>query len=268
MSLGFPQELGWADCPPGSTPGSQQCPYPYPILARTIKRLHDAGMIMVAAAGNRNPRPVPLGTIAQGNGGDGNGGDGPCRGTTSLPPDEKTAQGNGGDGNGGDGNGGDGNGGDGNGGDGPTFCYKTTQVKVPAAYPWVIAVGATDSKDQVTEYSRSGQEMSEHGVTAPGGSRSRDNAGALAEGILSTNVGGGYGLGIGTSQAAAHVTGALALMREFKRDVSFKDVHSLLMRRGRSYGLPPEWEGGGLIDAERVVNALKRRGKNGDRDKD
>lgn len=219
MSLGFPQEWG-----------------PYPALEKAIKRLHDAGVIMVASAGNRNPRPVP---IAAGAGGDGAGGDTACATGQSLPPDEKTAQGAGGDGAG---------------GDGTMFCYQTTLVKLPAAYPWVIAVGATDENDKVTDYSRSGKEMGEHGVVAPGGTKS-------GEWLLSTNIGGGYGLGIGTSQAAAHVTGALALMQEHKRGILFKDVLGLLMRRGRSYGLPPEWEGGGMIDAERVVNALKRARK-------
>ena len=245
MSLGFPQEWG---CPPEAPAGSAQCPYPYPVLARAIKRLYDAGVIMVAAAGNRNPRPLPIaqgnggdGNGGDGNGGDGNGGDGSCSTGQSLPPDEKTAQGNG--------------------GDSPAlYCYKTTKVKAPAAYPWLIAVGATDAQDRVANYSRSGPEMAHHGVTAPGGLLQRDKAGVLVieEGILSTTIGGGYGVGNGTSQAAAHVTGALALMLTHKRGLPFKDVHALLMRRGRSYGLPPEWEGGGLIDAERMVNALKR----------
>src|SRR5262249_1017150 len=157
MSLGFPQEWG-----------------PYPVLEKAIKRLYDAGVIMVASAGNTNPRPVPT-TIAQGAGGDGAGGDGSCGSSQSPPPDEKTAQGAGGDGAG---------------GDGSSFCYQTKRVKVPAAYPWVIAVGASDENGLVTDYSRSGPEMTLHGVVAPGGARD-------GTWLLSTNKGGGYGLGIG-----------------------------------------------------------------------
>jgi subtilisin len=122
-------------------------------------------------------------------------------------------------------------------------------MKVPAAYPWVIAVGATDEKDKVTNYSRSGPEMTVHGVVAPGGARS-------GKWLLSTNIGGGYGLGIGTSQAAAHVTGTLALVL-LQRNLSFPDVLTLLWSTARTDGLFPEWEGAGLIDAERLLDALK-----------
>jgi subtilisin len=237
MSLGFPQEWGW-ECPSGSPPGSTDCPYPYPVLALAIKRLYDAGVIMVAAAGNRNPSSVPT---AQGAGGDGAGGDAACPSSSSLlPPDEKTAQGAGGDGAG---------------GDGTTFCYLTTQVKVPAAYPWVIAVGATDEDDKVTVYSRWGPAMTDHGVVAPGGSKDKW--------ILSTNKGKGYGLGIGTSQATAHVTGTIALALQLQPNLSFEDVLALLQSTATNVldfdHTPPtsEWEGGGRIDAERLMEALK-----------
>ena len=232
MSLGFPHEWG---CPADNP----TCPHPYPALEKAIKRLYDAGVIMVVSAGNRNPRPVP--PITQGAGGDGAGGDASCSTSQSLPPDEKTAQGAGGDGAG---------------GDGSSFCYQTTAVKVPAFYPWVIAVGATDEYDQVTDYSRSGPELTDHGVVAPGGARH----GAW---LLSTNKGGGYGLGIGTSQAAAHVTGTVALALQLQRNLSFEDVLALL--RGTSKDVlsfhhdPPtsEWEGAGLIDAEGFLDAVK-----------
>ncbi len=220
MSLGFPQEWG-----------------PYPALEKAIKRLYDAGVIMVASAGNRNPRSLPgaEGNGGDGNGGDGNGGDASCGSAQSLSPDEKTAQGNGGDGNG---------------GDGTTYCYKTTKVKDPAAYPWVIAVGATDENDLVTNYSRNGLEITVHGVAAPGGAIS-------GKWILSTNLGGGYGLGSGTSQAAAHVTGTIALALQLQRDLSFNNVLALLQQTAISDGLPSDWEGAGVIDAERLLDALK-----------
>ncbi len=214
MSLGFPQEWG-----------------PYPAIEKAIKRLYDAGVIMVAAAGNRNPRPVP--PIAQGAGGDGAGGD-------TSPACTPAAQGAGGDGAG---------------GDGSSFCYQTTKVKDPAAYPWVIAVGATDEQDLVTDYSRSGPEMALHGVVAPGGARN-------GTWLLSTNKGGGYGLGIGTSQAAAHVTGTIALALQLQRNLSFNDILALLKGgTTRSDGLSPQWEGAGLIDAEGLVNALMKSKK-------
>ena len=68
---------------------------------------------------------------------------------------------------------------------------------------------------------------------------------------------GGYGLGIGTSQAAAHVTGSLALVLQLQRDLSFNNVLALLQHTANSDGVPSDWEGAGVIDAERIVDVLK-----------
>jgi hypothetical protein len=138
-----------------------------PLLEEVTKKLYQTGAIMVAAAGNR----CVVGATDDG-----------------------------GDDDGGDDVGGDDDGGDDDGGD--SACDLSQDplqggVKYPARYPWVIAVGATDLYDQMAEYSRSGPEIE---VIAPGGSKTTER-------ILSTIRGGGYGLGSGTSQATAHVTG-------------------------------------------------------------
>jgi subtilisin len=84
-----------------------------------------------------------------------------------------------------------------------TCTAPLTGVMYPTAYSWVIAVAATDSNNKIPDYSLAGPALD---VVAPGG------AGAQASGqVLSANKGGGYGVGYGTSQAAAHVTGAVAL---------------------------------------------------------
>src|SRR5262249_41293322 len=103
---------------------------------------------------------------------------------------------------------------------GPALACDPSQtaVKYPAAYPWVLAVVATDYYDQVTAYSVSGPEVD---MAAPGGSK------ATGTRILST-TGGGYGWGSGTSQAAAHVTGAIALALQLKPGLSFEQVRSVL----------------------------------------
>jgi subtilisin family serine protease len=95
-----------------------------------------------------------------------------------------------------------------------------TDTTAPAAYQSVIAVEATDYNGLTPAYSLSGD------VRAPGGVLI---SGAPDKGrILSTNKGGGYGVGHGTSQAAAHVTGAIALALSLDSDLSLQEVRGLL----------------------------------------
>jgi subtilisin family serine protease len=179
-----------------------------PLLEQAIERLYEAGVIMVASAGNRGI------TCAQDGGGDDGGGD-------------------------------DGGGDDG-GGDGS--CQSSQSgVNYPARYPGVIAVAATNGDDKVTGYSQSG----EVDVAAPGGSQTGPR-------VFSTNKGGGYGWGSGTSQAAAHVTGAIALAFQVKPKMSFEEAVMLLQGTARDLGEPVERQGAGLIDVEAMINALKR----------
>jgi subtilisin family serine protease len=92
---------------------------------------------------------------------------------------------------------------EGGGSEGESECNASqlTAVKYPARYSWVIAVAAIDSNGRVPDYCLFGPEVD---VKAPGGSR-------LTEQILSTDRNGGYTLSSGTSHAAAHVTGSIAL---------------------------------------------------------
>jgi subtilisin len=183
-----------------------------PLLEQAIERLYEAGVIMVASAGNHSTN------CAQDGGGDDGGGDG-------------SAQDGGGDDGGGD-----------------TGCDTVPGgVSYPARYHGVIAVAATDSQNRVTNYSRSGPEVA---VAAPGGSTHDQR-------ILSTNKGGGYGWGSGTSQAAAHVTGALALALQVKSHMSFEEAATLLQGTAKDLGEPVEQQGAGLIDVEAMIGALK-----------
>jgi subtilisin family serine protease len=178
-----------------------------PLLERAIQRLYEAGVIMIASAGNGGT------SCAQDGGGDG------------------IAQDGGGDDGGGD-----------------NGCQTSIKaVHYPARYPWVISVAATDGDNRVTGYSQSGKVD----VAAPGGSQS----GAR---IFSTNKGGSYGWGSGTSQAAAHVTGALALVLQKNPKISYEEVMGLLQDTARDLGEPMERQGAGLIDVEAMIKDLKR----------
>jgi subtilisin family serine protease len=134
-------------------------------------------------------------------------------------------------------------------GDGPTCdAPQTTSVKFPAAYPGVLAVTATDDSNQIAAYSLTGPEVA---VTAPGGVR-------RAKRILSTFLGGWYGFGNGTSQAAAHVTGALALKLQQQRALSVDDVRWLLQQTATALaGYTRMQQGYGLIAVEPLLATLR-----------
>jgi len=86
-------------------------------------------------------------------------------------------------------------------------------VAYPAAYAGVIAVAATDILNNVTKYSRYGPQVA---VTAPGGALASSGTAACGDTqqsgrLLSTARDGGYARGSGTSHAAAHTSGVVAL---------------------------------------------------------
>jgi Subtilase family len=202
-----------------------------PLLADATQNLAQAGVVMVAAAGNRCTF-TPQDSGANDSGGDDSGGDD----------------------SGGDDSGGDDSGGDDSGGDGlgrKSSCDLSLDplqggVNYPARYPWVLAVGATDISKQVTSYSRSGPEVD---VVAPGGSGTSGK-------VLSTIPGGGYGLGSGTSQAAAHVSGAVAAALQLFPGLSAEEVMNLLRTTATDLGYPHERQGAGLIAVDRMIQEL------------
>jgi subtilisin family serine protease len=196
----------------------------WPLFPIAIQRATDAGKIIVASRGNGcSPSS---GSAANGAGGDGAGGDAQCTCTA-----QSSANGAGGDGAGGD-----------------AACGSA--VKYPAAYPEVITVGATTIRDKVAGYSLSGGVD----VVAPGGDSEQQ--------ILSTNVGGGYGLITGTSPAAAHVTAAVALAVHLRPRISVDRVAELLQLTADHLdclGCTIEKQGAGLIDVRAMVDELTRR---------
>ncbi|MCS7174047.1 MAG: S8 family serine peptidase [Armatimonadetes bacterium] len=121
----------------------------------------------------------------------------------------------------------------GNGGEGQTPPY-------PAAVPGVVAVGATDRGDRRDPTSTPGAFLS---VVAPGVD------------ILTAFPGGRYLFVSGTSFAAAHVSGAAALLLELSPGLGPKAVRVALERTARDLGPPgfdPQY-GWGRISACRPL---------------
>jgi subtilisin len=108
-------------------------------------------------------------------------------------------------------------------------------------------VAATDDNDQVAYYSLSGPEIA---IAAPGGEKT-------GEGILSTARGGGYAMGSGTSQATAHVTGAVALALQREPKLTFEQTRDLIEATAEHLGYPATQQGAGLIDVQRMLESLQ-----------
>ncbi len=151
------------------------------------------------------------------------------------------------------------------GGPAVTCPAPLTDVTYPAAYQGVLAVGASDIHDQIPAYSLPGPALE---VVAPGGLQ---EDGETDDGqILSTNIAALtntgiliYGQGHGTSHAAAHVTGAVALVLQFQPGYPFAQVQDLLKKTAvkltdPSTGLPypADQQGAGRIDVGKMIEDL------------
>jgi subtilisin family serine protease len=106
----------------------------------------------------------------------------------------------------------------------------------PAAYPEVIAVTATDVADHLYVSANQGAYID---VAAPG-------VDVLAPGLEHAHI-----LQSGTSFAAAHISGIVALMLELNPDLTSDDARDALMNGARDLGPPGQDEqfGAGRADA-------------------
>ena len=138
----------------------------------------------------------------------------------------------------------------------------------PAAYPGVIAVSAVDIDNQLAWYSSFGSWVD---VAAPGGDTSRDvNGDGKPDGVLSTSASDGGGTLVndytflqGTSMAAPHVAGVVALMKSVAPNLTPQDVADLLVSGALTddLGAPGKDDsfGYGLINAYKAVIAAADR---------
>jgi serine protease len=134
----------------------------------------------------------------------------------------------------------------------------------PASYNGVISVSAVDAQRHLTLYSNTGRQID---IAAPGGDNGADrNGDGYPDGVLSTggsnNASGVsfvYSFANGTSMAAPHVAGVLALMISVNPDLTPADIDALLVRGDLSddLGAPgrDDQYGHGIINAQRAVLA-------------
>lgn len=117
-------------------------------------------------------------------------------------------------------------------GDGNDFEYS-----YPAAYPGVISVGAVDKKGKPAYFSNSNPELD---VVAPGVD------------IVSTFPDNKFASLSGTSMATPHVTGSLALLKNwskeaFKRDLSQQELYAQLIKHTVTLDYERTIQGNGLV---------------------
>lgn len=114
----------------------------------------------------------------------------------------------------------------------------------PAAYERVIAVTASDSDDQVYEKANRGSYVA---IAAPGVD------------ILAPAPQAAYDVSSGTSMAAAHVSGIIALMLERNPALTTEQIRDILARTARDpdRSASKRGLGAGIIDAARAVAEVK-----------
>ncbi|MPZ69575.1 MAG: S8 family serine peptidase [Actinobacteria bacterium] len=141
--------------------------------------------------------------------------------------------------------------------------YGTVHLNNPALNPTILAVGASDplgtkrtKDDVVASFSSKGNARRGPDVVAPGKSvvSLRDAGSFIDEMNPSARVGERFFKGSGTSQSAAVVSGAAALLLQQRPDLSPDQVKRLLeVTADTLKKSPPRQQGAGLIDLERAM---------------
>lgn len=146
------------------------------------------------------------------------------------------------------------------------------QVAYPAAYDGVISVGALGLNKSLADYSNTGKALD---IVAPGGDTRFDTDGdGFKDGVLSTaaSFSGGifnytYDYFQGTSMAAPHVAGVIALMKSQYPEMTPADFDDWLSRGILTEDLGTYGQdnvfGNGLMDAYKAVQVAQVAGAGG-----
>ena len=128
---------------------------------------------------------------------------------------------------------------------------RSGSLSSPGSFPHVIAVGSTDSQNQVAWFSSRGP------ATWNGTSFIKPDLVAPGVRIRSTSLNGSTRLMSGTSMATPHVTGVIALMRSVKPSLTVAEIRDALERTSRrGAGKPNNAFGHGLVDALGAVDRV------------
>jgi subtilisin family serine protease len=134
-------------------------------------------------------------------------------------------------------------------------------VPVPAAYPGTLAVGAMGPGARIAPFSSRGPAWAEHGrPPGLGGTPFVRKPDLVAPGvqIISSVPGGSWASLSGTSMAAPHVAGAIALLRQADRGVTPDAIAAILRRTARPVepGAGDGRSGAGAVDVRAAAALL------------
>ena len=190
-----------------------------PAIRRAVRVANEFGLIMVASVGNHSNWDDTIILAADGGAADGGAADGGA------------ADGGAADGGAADGGAADGGAADGGAADGSSETFPVFSVMYPARYSEVIAVGASTPFGELASYSNTGSELD---IMAPGSH-------IISADITHGNK-NGYGYCSGTSQAAAHITAAVALMLSLDPSLNPDEIRNILIQTATPTGAGPVGE--------------------------
>lgn len=124
-----------------------------------------------------------------------------------------------------------------------TDADENNNIRYPARYESVIAVAASNSSDDIADFSSTGEDIE---LIAPG------------EEIHTTTSDDNYAFYSGTSMAAPHVAGAAVLAWSAEPDLTNKELRKLLNETADDLGLNKEYQGSGLVRPDLLVAEFKR----------
>lgn len=134
-------------------------------------------------------------------------------------------------------------------------------VTSPATARTAISVGAVDKKKKITSFSSRGpvifnsEDIHKPDIVAPGDSICSAKFFDSSDGSICGGYVGNF-IKHGTSMAAPHVAGAIALIKQIKPELSVAEIKNLIKDNALDLSLKEKAQGAGMLDLRRIVDSI------------